>query len=133
MLWLLALVLGLNAVFFLFMVFRRFSRQRFFLQKDAALERFHSVVDELGAGERTLEEAASILALGSTKAERDAIYQLIVAAIKPENWERFSEMLYLLGYVDEWARAAFGKREARELLELALKKKTRGTVQRKRK
>src|SRR5262245_4364474 len=83
MLWLLALVLGLNAVFFLFMVFRRFSRQRFFLQKDAALERFHSVVDELGSGERTLEEAASVLALGSTKAEREAIYQLINAAIKP--------------------------------------------------
>jgi HEAT repeat protein len=132
MIWLLALVLGLNAVFFLFMIFRRFSRQRFFLQKDAARERFHDLVAELGAGTRTLEEAAGILALGSTKAEREAIHQLIVNAIAPENWERLSEALYLLGFVEEWSREAFGKRDARELLELALKKKLRGTVQRSR-
>jgi HEAT repeat protein len=132
MLWLLALVLGLNAVFFMFMIFRRFSRQRFFLQKDAARERFHTVVEELGSGSRTLEEAASVLALGTTKAEREAIYQLVVHAITPESWERFSEALYLLGFVEEWSREAFGKREGRELLDLALKKKARGTVQRKR-
>src|SRR5262245_19641986 len=123
MIWLLALVLGLNAVFFLFMIFRRFSRQRFFLQKDAARDRFRPVIDELASGERTLEEAASVLALGTTKAEHEAIYQLITAAITPENWERSSEALYLLGYVEEWSREAFGKREARDLLELALKKK----------
>jgi HEAT repeat protein len=133
MIWLLALVLGLNAVFFLFMIFRRFSRQRFFLQKDAARERFRPVIDELASGERTLEEAASVLALGSTKAEREAIYQLIISAIQPENWERFSETLYLLGYVEEWSREAFGKRDGRELIELALKKKVRGTLRRGRK
>jgi hypothetical protein len=132
MIWLLALVLGLNAVFFLFMIFRRFSRQRFFLQKDAARDRFQPVVQELSEGTRTLEQAASVLALGSTKAEREAIYQLITRGITADNWERFSEVLYLLGFVEEWARDAFGKREGRELLELALKKKLRGTLRRER-
>lgn len=132
MIWLLALVLGLNAVFFLFMIFRRFSRQRFFLQKDAARERFRDVVKELGKGTRTQEEAVGVLALGSTRAEREAIYQLIQNEITPDNWDGLSEALYLLGFIEEWSRAAFGKRDARELIELALKKKVRGTVQRNR-
>ena len=37
-LWLLALVVSLNLVFFLFVLYRRFSRQRFYAEKDAARE-----------------------------------------------------------------------------------------------
>jgi HEAT repeat protein len=117
--------MGLNAVFFLFILFRRFSRHRFFIQKDAARERFQSTVEDFAGGNLSLVEAAKVLSLASGAAEKEAIYQLIERRTRPETAERFSELLYLLGYVEAWAKAAFGKKTGQQLLELALKKSAR--------
>lgn len=124
MLWALALVIGLNTVFFLFILSRRFSRQRYFVKKDSARERFHGTVAAFAAGESSLKEAAGVLSLASGAAEREAVYQLSGAAITQENWDRISQLMYVLGYAEEWAHAAFSRREAKKLIEISLKKQT---------
>lgn len=120
-LWLLALVVGLNLVFFLFILFRRFARQRFFIQKDAARERFKSTIDRFVDGTLSIEEAAAVLSLGTSEAEREAIYQLASRADHSKS-EQIARLLYSLGFVDRWARQAFGKKLAKFLVEQSLKK-----------
>jgi HEAT repeat protein len=120
-LWLLALVFGLNCVFLLFILSRRLSRQRYFVQKDAAFERFESVIGDFARGELELEKAASVLSLASAAPEREAVYHLATRATTPENWESISKLLFLLGFVDEWANTAFGRKNAKQLVELSLK------------
>ena len=43
-------IIGLNLVFFLFVLWRRLTRQSFFKEKDSAKERFRPVVQDLLAG-----------------------------------------------------------------------------------
>lgn len=122
-LWLLALVLGLNCVFLLFILSRRLSRQRYFVRKDAAVERFKDLIAQFANGDLDLEKAAAVLALASTTPEREAVYQLAAQATTPENWESITDLLFLLGFVDEWAKAAFGRKAGKRLVAISLKRK----------
>jgi HEAT repeat protein len=115
-LWLVVLVMSLNLVFFFFLLRRRIIRKRFFIQKDAARERYRDPINAFALGQLGIEQAA--VALGDVKsaAEREAVAEMLFAASDPVKIERFSELLFLLGLVEEWSKVAFGRRAAKTLL-----------------
>lgn len=115
-LWLVLLVMSLNLVFLFFLLRRRLIRKRFFAQKDAARERYRDPVDAFVLGQIGLEQAAAALGDARSPAEREVVSEMLFAVSNPENTERISELLFLLGFVEEWAKVAFGRKAARELV-----------------
>jgi HEAT repeat protein len=115
-LWLVVLVMSLNLVSLFFLLRRRIIRKRFFTQKDAARERYRDPIDAFALGQLGNEQAAVALGDAKSAAEREAVAEMLFAASNPANIERFSELLFLLGLVEEWAKVAFGRRAAKTLL-----------------
>ena len=122
--WLVVLVMSLNLVFFLFLIRRRLIRKRFFIQKDAARERYRDPVDAFSLGQVGTEQSAAAFGDAKSPAEREALAEMLFAASTPANAERVSELMFLLGMVEEWARSAFGKKTAKVLLGTFLGKTT---------
>lgn len=120
-LWLLATVLTLNLLFLLFIFYRRLARQRYYEEKDAARARYTRLVSEFVADELPVDRAAALLAEATSRAEQDAVQQLLLAQVDPNNAERISQVFFELGYVDRWARAAFGLR-AKSLVERSMRR-----------
>jgi HEAT repeat protein len=115
-LWLVILVTSLNLLFLFFLVRRRLVRGRFFRQKDAARQRYRDPVDAFALGHLDNQQAAAALGDAKSPAEREVLAEMLFAASNAGNTERISELLFLLGLVEEWAKAAFGRRAARKLL-----------------
>ena len=120
-LWLVLLVLSLNLVFLFFLFRRRLIRKRFFAQKDAARERYRDAVDAFTLGQTSMEQAATALGDARSAAEREVLSEMLFAASTADNTERISELLFLLGFVAEWTKAAFGRKASRELGGIFLK------------
>lgn len=114
--WLVILVLSLNLVFLFFLLRRRLIRKRFFVQKDAARERYREPVDAFSLGQLDIEKTVAALGSARSVAEREALAEMVFATMNSDNAERISELLFLLGLVEEWARTAFGRKAARNLL-----------------
>lgn len=114
--WLVVLVMSLNLVFFLFLIRRRIIRKRFFIQKDAARERYRDPVDAFSLGQSGPEQTVSALGDAKSPAEREALAEMLLAASNPNNAERLAQLLFLLGLVEQWARTAFGKKTAKVLV-----------------
>ena len=123
-LWLIALVVSLNLVFFFFVLYRRFSRQRFYAEKDAARERYQELILEFRDGKIDVEKAANLLSMATTKAERDAVHEMLSAIADPKRLEDVSVLLFALAYADEWASTAFGKPRGKQLIERTFKRDT---------
>src|SRR6266704_4723931 len=100
-------IIGLNLVFFSFVLWRRLSRQRFFNEKDAAKERFRPVVQDLLSGRLTPEQAITVLSEGTSKAEQEAIWSLLSSS-DAEGRLKCTLVLFGLGKVEEWSNEAFG-------------------------
>jgi HEAT repeat protein len=115
-LWLVVLVMSLNLVFLFFLLQRRIIHKRFFTQKDAARERYRDPIAAFGLGQLGNDQAAVALGGAKSTAEREALAEMVFAASNPANIDRFSELLFLLGLVEEWAKVAFGRRAAKTLL-----------------
>ncbi len=128
-LWLLFTVLTVNLVFLCFLFYRRISHNRYYIAKDAARERYRPVVDDFAAGALTVETAATLLQDATSEAERDALEELLLAVAKQENTVRVTELLFAIGFVERWARTAFGRQRGQALIRHALRSdKTRVTL-----
>ncbi len=110
-------IIGLNLVFFLFVLWRRLTRQRFFKEKDSAKERFRPVVQDLLSGKLSAEQAIVVLSRGTSEAEKDAIWTLL-SGFYVEGRLKCTLVLYGLGRIEEWSRLAFGRKRTTELLEM---------------
>jgi len=110
-------IIGLNLVFFLFVLWRRLTRQRFFKEKDSAKARFRPVVENLLSGKLTVEQAIVVLSRGTSEAEKDAIWSLL-SGFYVEGRQKCTLVLYGLGRVEEWSRDAFGRKRTAELLDM---------------
>jgi HEAT repeat protein len=113
-------IIGLNLVFFLFVLWRRLTRQSFFKEKDSARERFRPVVQDLLAGRLTPEQAIVVLSRGTSDAEKDAIWSLLHST-DPDGRMKCTLVLFGLGRVEQWSQAAFGRKRTSELLEMIKK------------
>ena len=113
-------IIGLNLVFFLFVLWRRLTRQRFFKEKDAAKARFRPVIQDLLSGDLTPEQAIVVLSRGTSDAEKDAIWSML-RDIGAKGLQKSTFVLFGLGRVEEWSRQAFGRKRTAELLEMIKK------------
>jgi HEAT repeat protein len=110
-------IIGLNLAFFVFVLWRRLTRQRFFKEKDAAKNRFRPVIQDLLANKLTPEQAIVVLSRGTSRAEKDAIWSLVRSTGR-EDRLKCTLVLYGLGRIEEWSRQAFGRRRSTELLNM---------------
>ncbi len=117
-LWLLFTIATVNFVFLCFMVYRRLARKRYYAVKDSARERFQHVIARFVDGTLTVEQAASLLEEASSVPELDALQEMLLGA-PPEQRDRTTQLLFALGYVERWARQAFGYRRGRDLVRKA--------------
>ncbi len=120
-LWLIVMVMSVNTVFMFFVFYRRLSRARYFAEKDAARERYLSPAIQFAAGDLPVERAADIFGSASVQAEIDTIEELLRTRITPVNLNATSELFFALGYVERWAKAAFGRR-AKRLVEKSMRR-----------
>jgi HEAT repeat protein len=120
--YLLYTVVTLNLVFLIFVLFRRGARNRYYRNKDAARERYRNPLSQFVNGEITTEQAAEALHGASGDAARDAIQERLLASVDPANVEHVSDLFFALGYVDRWARTAFGRSLAAQLKERSRRK-----------
>ncbi len=118
--WLIILVTTLNFVFVSFVLYRRLSRARYFVEKDAAVLRYRQSIEDFGAGKLSLEDTVRLLSHAKSRAEREAVQQLLARASREENIEPVSQVLYGLGFVDKWAREAFGRKQGAGLVKRSL-------------
>jgi HEAT repeat protein len=128
-LWLLFTVVTVNLVFLCFLFYRRISHNRYYIGKDAARERYRPVVDDFAEKRLTVDAAAALLQDATSEAERDALEEMLLAVAKDDNTVRVTELLFAIGFVERWARIAFGRKRAQELIRHSLRSdKTRVTV-----
>lgn len=121
-LWLLATVLAINLLFLVFVFYRRAARNRYYKAKDAARERYRNVLSQFANGEITTQAAAEALRGASGAAARDAVQERLLASVDPANVEKVTELFFALGYVERWARTAFGGSRATQLQERSRRK-----------
>ena len=115
-LWLILMVIAINALFLCFVFYRRAARTRYFVAKDAARERFASPIREFLLHNISVEHATEILREARMEPEIDAVQNLLLSQVTQENTGRVSELFFALGYVDRWGAQAFGSRHARMLV-----------------
>ena len=89
--WLLVTVLALNLVFLIFVFYRRAARNQYYRSKDAARERYRTVLSQFANGEITTERAAEGLRGASGAAARDAVQERLMASVDPSNIEHVTE------------------------------------------
>ncbi|MBI2683553.1 MAG: HEAT repeat domain-containing protein [Acidobacteriales bacterium] len=118
--WLIALVMSLNLLFLFFVLYRRLARQRYFAEKDAARSRYRPSIDDFIFQETPVETTAEVLNTAKSLPERDAVYELLVKNLSEETAPRISKLMFALGFVEQWARQAFGKKRAKELMKRSL-------------
>ncbi len=108
-------IITLNVVFFAFVLWRRLTRQRYFMQKDAARQRYAPLVNDLLEGRLGPERAASAFSEATAKPEREALAELLKGDTDAQR-VLCTEVLYSMGKIQAWAREAFGKERAAELI-----------------
>lgn len=120
LLWLIATVVAVNLLFLCSVLYRRLARQRYFLAKDAAAEHYRPVVGAFLAGGLTQEQAGDALGVARSRAEKAAVVESLLARL-PEAPPEVTRLLLILGYVERWARGAFGRFYGRKVLAHALR------------
>ncbi len=121
-LWMMAAIIALNLVFLCFVFYRRLSRQRYFEMKDAARARFKPVIEKFVAEGMSVDQTAAVLQEATSAAERDAVEEVLLNQVTPKIAGRASELFFALGFVDRWARMAFEKKRAAQLVEKSVKR-----------
>jgi HEAT repeat protein len=121
-LWLLATVLSVNALFLMFIFYRRLGRKRYYEEKDSARSRYSRVVSEFVDNEISVERAVALLEEAKSQAERDAVQEMLLAQEDDNNAERISQVFFGLGYVERWAAQVFARGRARSLVQRSMKR-----------
>jgi HEAT repeat protein len=118
--WLLILVMTLNFVFLSFVFYRRLSRARHFAEKDAAVARYAQPIRDFAQGTLSLEASLVMLEHARSLAEREAVQQLLLAEVNERNVNSVAKLLFALGFVERWAKAAFGSSKGKDLTKRSL-------------
>ena len=121
-LWFLLTVIAVNLLFLCFIFYRRAARKRYFSAKDAGRARYGPVVNEFLQGQHTTEKAVTLLAGAQSLPEQDAVRDVLFAHLTDANAAHVTDLLFSLGYVERWAREAFGRARAKELIQMALRR-----------
>jgi HEAT repeat protein len=122
-LWLLLMVLWVNFLFLCFLAYRRVVRLRYYKAKDAARERYSSLVEQFGTGDVTPAVAATVLRNATTEPELDVIHEMLFTS-GIEDSEAVTELLIALGSVERWSREAFGRKRGPQVMRRALHRET---------
>lgn len=120
-LWLLFTVISVNVVFLCFLFYRRISHNRYYIGKDAARDRYRPIIADFAEKRLTVEQSAALLQDATTEAERDALEEMVLTVAKGENVLRVTELLFAIGFVEGWARTAFGRARGKQLIGHALR------------
>jgi HEAT repeat protein len=118
-LWLLLTVLWVNLLFLGFLAYRRVIRLRYYEAKDAARERYSSLIAQFATGDVTPAATATVLRNATTEPELDAIHDILFSTAS-EDPEAVTELLIALGSVERWAREAFGRKRGPQITVRAL-------------
>jgi len=121
-LWLVATVLSVNLLFLMFIFYRRLGRKRYYEDKDSARSRYTRVISEFVDNEINVERAIALLEDASSKAEQDAVQEMLLAQEDANNAERISQVLFGLGFVERWSRKAFGRARTKPLMARSMKR-----------
>jgi hypothetical protein len=113
--WLALVAISIDLGLVIFILSRRAAHNRFYLRKDAAQKHFSKIIAEYFAGNLSSERTTSQLKAGG-RPEREAARTLLLGSIKAKTQRQATDLLLALGFVQEWAEQAFGKRRAKELL-----------------
>lgn len=131
-LWLIVMVIAVNTVFLCFVFYRRGARKRYYEAKDAARERYQVTVVEFLGHRLSVEHAREILREASSEPEIDAVQQMLLAQVTPENARWVSELFFALAYVDRWAVQAFGRKRGKALVVRSMRQEKPGLAKRER-
>jgi HEAT repeat protein len=121
-LWLLATVVSVNLLFLMFIFYRRLGRKRYYEDKDSARARYTRVISEFVDNEINVDRAVQLLKEASSRAEHDAVQEMLLAQEDANNAERISQVFFGLNYVDQWARQAFGRSRSKALLDRSMRR-----------
>jgi len=121
-LWLVATVLSVNLLFLMFIFYRRLKRKRYYEDKDSARSRYTRVVSEFVDNEIDADRAITLLEDATSKAEQDAVQEMLLAQEDNNNAERISQVLFGLGYVERWSRKVFGRGRTKALVARSMKR-----------
>jgi hypothetical protein len=113
--WLALGVISVDLGLVVFILSRRAAHNRFYSRKDAAQKHFSEIITEYFAGNLSPERTTLLLKAGG-RPEREAVRTLLLGSISGKNRRPTTDLLVALGFVQEWAEQAFGKRRANELL-----------------
>lgn len=115
-LWASCGVLAIDFLLAVFILRRRATRWLYFRRKDAALKRFGAPIRTFVAGDLPADDLLGTLQTMRNLAERDAIRDLLLESLQGTGRKPVTEILFQLGYVEAWAREAFRRRRAAELI-----------------
>ncbi|HLY98417.1 MAG TPA: HEAT repeat domain-containing protein [Candidatus Angelobacter sp.] len=115
-LWLAASVLAIDLVLVSTVLGRRLSRFIYFQKKDEFNRRLSGPIRQFLKGEMEIAELVAMLQRISGRAARDLIQEQLLKGVVNANRQAVTEVLFRLGYIDRWAREAFGRRRSRQLI-----------------
>lgn len=115
-LWVSCCVLSVDLLLAGYILYRRGIRWLYFRGKDAAGKRFGAPIRSFVAGELAADELLRSLRAMHSVAGRDAVKDLLLENLQGVGRRPVTEILFQLGYVEGWARRAFGRRRAAELI-----------------
>lgn len=115
--WAAVVVLAVNLGLFVFVLFRRVQRARYYSRKDAARAQYLPILEKALDQSLTVEWAIERLRT-EDPAAREAIQQHLLAAKGKTERSIATVLLSRLGYVEQWANQAFGLTYAKKLRDL---------------
>jgi hypothetical protein len=115
--WLAVGVLVINTILVIYILHRRLSRNRYFQRKDSTRRQLSPTVRNFLAGDIGVDEATAALRTAKSPAAREAIQDMLLDGIGPNNRRTVTEVLLRLGFVGAWAKEAFGRRRGKQLID----------------
>jgi hypothetical protein len=109
-------VLAIDLVFVLFIFRRRISRRMYYNKKDSTIRQFSGLIRNFLAGSVPVEEVVEELRAARGRAARSAIQELLLGGMTNENRHAVTDVFLRLGYIRDWAKEAFGRGRADQLL-----------------
>lgn len=113
--WALATTAALNLLIGVFLFSRRLKRWRFFQIKESLAEAHLPLLCAVAEGRVPQAEALAVWSRLNSKDQVKALEELLLKAAR-HGCQDASELLFALGFVESWARVAFGRRRARQIV-----------------
>ncbi|HLJ30614.1 MAG TPA: HEAT repeat domain-containing protein [Candidatus Angelobacter sp.] len=120
--WVSLVVLTIDLLLVLFILRRRLTRWLYFKKKDAAARQFSGPIQGFLAGNIPVEDLVATLRTVRSGAGRDAIRDLLVDSLTGSGRKAVTDVLFRLGFIETWAKEAFGQRRSMQLIQHIVRK-----------